>query len=84
MLSISIVSGFEGYVVEEPVFEERWHEGFAFCVLHWRFQLGKLLFVELQRFGGSSTVALEHKLLIYTFCFDILTTNAFSLETIYM
>lgn len=60
VLSVSIVGGFERYVIEEPVFQERWHEGSTLRVLDRRFQLGQLLLVKFKRFGRGCTIALKH------------------------
>lgn len=48
LLSVPIVGGFEGYLVEDPVLEEGGDEGFALRVLDWGLQFGQLLLVEFQ------------------------------------
>lgn len=45
LLGISLVGGAEGYLIEDPVLEERRHEGLALAELYRRLQLGQLLLV---------------------------------------
>lgn len=59
MLSVPVVGGFEGYLVENPVLKERGHEGPALGILDRRFQLGQFLLVQFQGLGRSGAVALR-------------------------
>lgn len=45
LLSLALVSVAEGYLVEDPVLQERGNKGFALGELDWRLQFRELLLV---------------------------------------